>query len=406
MKMGKPLIVNNVAIKIASRCNLNCTYCYIYNMGDNTYEDQPKFISKKTIQLVLEKIENHCEQHNLKEFSIYLFGGEPLLAGKEFFRSFVKQANEFLSLKIKLKFLTQTNGILLDEEWLRLFNECNIDFGISLDGSKEINDQYRIYHSGKGSFDDVMKSIKLLRDNNIRPGINSVVNLDADPVETYNFFKSIGTGDMDFLVPDGNYYQLPPKLKHTETKLDWNNTPYADWLIEIFNIWFFDRRPKPEIRLFTSIIGIILGGNIGYDYVGTTRNELLIIETNGDIEAADDFKICGNGFTKRGYNISKNEFDEVLQDDLIVEYNLSSENLCDQCNNCPVKEICGGWYVPTRYGKVNGFKNPSVFCPDAMKLIVHIQNAVVDEMSKASPDPIEVDKLDYLEAVNYLRLAE
>lgn len=394
--------VNNVAVKIASRCNLNCSYCYIYNMGDTAYKSQPKFIAWEIVDKTFARIRQHCVDHQLTEFAIYIFGGEPFLAGKEFFREFVTRANATLSDVVTLRFLTQTNGVLIDDEWLDLLNELNIRYGLSLDGPKEINDKLRVDHAGRGSFDNVMTAVQRMAARGISPGINSVINYKTDPLTVYNFFKEIGVGDLDFLVPDGNFAQLPPGLHHTEGTFDWNNTPYADWLIAIFNQWFHEARPKPEIKLFKTIINLIFGKNDGYDYVGTKRNELLIIETNGDIEAADDFKICGNGFTKRGYNVTTNSFDDALTDDLMQEYNLSGERLCDKCARCPIVDICGGWYVPTRYGSQNKFANPSVFCPDALKLIAHIQNAILTQFESEGIETAGVTKLDYLKASEYL----
>jgi uncharacterized protein len=251
-----------------------------------------------------------------------------------------------------------------------------------------------------------MKAIELMAESGISPGINSVVDCTTDPIKVYDFYKSIGAGELDFLVPDGNFIQLPPNLNHKEGEFDWTNTPYADWLISVFDKWFAEAKPKPEIKLFKTIISLILGKKVGYDYVGTKRNELLIIESNGDIEAADDFKICGDGFTKRGFNVRDHSFDSALKDELMIEYNLSGERLCKRCSNCPVSEICGGWYVPTRYGRKNKFSNPSVFCPDALKLITHIQNAVIDQFELGQMDTSSVKKLDYKKATEWIESFE
>ena len=67
--------IEAVVVKIASRCNINCTYCYMYNHADKSYKSQPKFMSKETILALREKIKNHCVQHKLKKFHIALHGG-------------------------------------------------------------------------------------------------------------------------------------------------------------------------------------------------------------------------------------------------------------------------------------------------------------------------------------------
>lgn len=140
-----------VVVKVASRCNLNCSYCYMYNMGDNSYLMQPKVMSLKVVDKLIERILSHCQKHTIKNFEIVLHGGEPLLAGKDFFRKFVNKANERLVAEagIGVKFVIQTNGLLLTEDWCKLFAELKIAVGVSLDGTPEDNDRYRIDHKVK-----------------------------------------------------------------------------------------------------------------------------------------------------------------------------------------------------------------------------------------------------------------
>ena len=69
------MYTTNLVIKVASRCNLNCTYCYVYNMGDNSYKLQPKFMSLETIEKIFERIKSHCLKNGLKDFLIIFHGG-------------------------------------------------------------------------------------------------------------------------------------------------------------------------------------------------------------------------------------------------------------------------------------------------------------------------------------------
>ena len=62
---------NNLVVKVASRCNLNCTYCYVYNMGDESYKKQPKFMSEEVIKNLFLRIKAHCDKHKLKGFFNY-----------------------------------------------------------------------------------------------------------------------------------------------------------------------------------------------------------------------------------------------------------------------------------------------------------------------------------------------
>ena len=372
-------------------------------MGDTSYKDQPKFMTARVYTQLFERIKAHCLTHEIHYFTIYLFGGEPLLAGTAYFRTFIQTARDILEPHVNLLFFTQTNGTLINEEWLSLFEECKVTFGISLDGDKEMNDKNRVDFKGRGTYDKVKKSIDLITSKNISPGINSYVDIDSDSVAIYQHFKELKVGVIDFLVPSANFYQPPKGLYHTTDEFDWSNTPYADWLIRAFDVWFYDSQPKPDIRLFKYLINLILGKQIGYDYLGTTRTELLIFETDGRMEASDDLKVCGNGFTRNKMNIFDNDIDEALTDELVVMYNLSKERLCKQCTACPVQEICGGWYIPTRFSDSNGFNNPSIYCPDILKLITHVQNRMLEEFEKSGVES-GVDLLRFEDAVALLKM--
>ena len=362
-------------LKIASRCNLNCTYCYVYNKGDSSYKSQPKIMSYRTVDSFILETKKHCLLHKITGFTFIFHGGEPLLAGKGFFKYFVDKAkDEFEGVNIKLIFSIQTNGVLLDENWCVLFNALNISIGTSLDGPKVYNDKNRIYHSNKGSFDDILKGIgEVKKYGKTSLGILSVINIKIPPKEMYIFLKELKVPLVNFLLPDGNYEDIPDGLE-----FDINSTIYADWLIEMFNLWF-DDDTSMDISMFKNLIKLTLGQTISADEFGNTTTDALVIETNGDIESLDVLKICGDGFTKGNANVRNTSFDEALNTPLSKLYQLSHKILSKKCQECVIKDICGGGTLPHRFSNKNNFDNPSVYCSNLYKLITHIQNRVISK---------------------------
>jgi Arylsulfatase regulator (Fe-S oxidoreductase) len=381
-----------VVLKIASRCNLNCSYCYMYNLGDKTYKNQPKVMSKKTIENTYKRIIEHCEQHNIKDFGIIIHGGEPLLAGQKYIEDFITLGRNMSKDKVNFYFGIQTNGILINEDFVNSLEKLNVNIGVSLDGTKDINDKYRIYHNGKGSYDDVVKGINILLDNkyyNKYLGILSVMNIESDPIETYEHIKKLNIKGGDFLFPYGTYDNPPiGKIETIE------NTSYADWLIKIFDIWYSEEeQTRPSIRLFGDIIYSILGNDIMADYLGNKNNEVLVIETDGTIEAVDGLKSCGEGFTKTGANVSSFTINQALDTPLAKLYHYSHKHLCKKCKLCPLNETCGGGDLANRYSVTNGFDNPSIYCSDLEKLISHIQNRIIDNLPLELIEDVGIEKL-------------
>lgn len=385
--MGK---LNSIVIKVASRCNINCSYCYMYNLGDFSYKIQPKFISKEIITCLIEKLKIYCQQNELKQFHFSLHGGEPLLLNKEKFSEIIEELSKLNEIGVNVNISVQTNAILIDNDWCKLFNKYNIIVGVSIDGPKRLHDKYRVDKNGIGTYDKVIKGINLLKENNNNFAILSVTNADYKAKELYNYFSALGYFT-DFLLLDSNYDNLPDY-----------ETPMGNWLIELFDLWYNNYNSGIQIRIFDIIYKNILGDNSGIDSLGTEENSLLVLESNGGLEAVDILKICGNNFTKNNLNIRTHNINDAFNDPLINLYQKSGKYLAKKCLACPVNEICGGGYLPHRYSSKNGFNNPSVYCDDLLKLITHIQNKVIDDMPEKLVKESKIQKLSYEEALQII----
>lgn len=374
------LFCKTLVLKIASRCNLNCSYCYVYNLGDTTYKDQPKTMSDTVVEAVVHRVRNHCRRHNIERFTFVFHGGEPLLAGQPFFANFVDVARLMLEPAVAVEFSIQTNGTLLTESWCKLLGRLDIGIGISLDGPKAINDLQRVDHRGAGSYDRILAGFNIAKTFSTggTPGLLTVINPQSDPREIYQHLKDIGATSVDFLLPEATHDRLP------FGKADLNSSIYADWLIAIFDIWFYEPTKAMSIRLFEFILIHILGGDPGLDSFGTGRNEVLVIESDGSIEPIGSLKVCGHGFTKLGANVATHELDDALSTPLAALYQLSGKEPCDTCKRCPIVQVCGGGYLPHRYRRQNAFDNPSIYCPDLAKLITHVHSALLDCVAKTS----------------------
>ncbi len=386
--------INTFVVKIASRCNINCTYCYMYNLGDSSYKLQPKFIEKTTTINFVNKLLSHLQKSNTGTVFIILHGGEPLLMKKEDFEYFMDSFKILSENNIRVVFALQTNGILIDKEWIDIFRKYNINIGVSLDGSELVNDKFRIDKKGNGTYHKVIKGLEILKENNYSAGILSVMNLECDPVEYYEHFKNLSVPSLDVLLLDATH-------DNKETIFNNKMTP-SDWYIKVFDEWFKDNNQKLQIRMFNVLIKSILGEDTGLDNLGILENKVLVLETNGDLEAVDVLKACGESFTKNEININTNEIDEVSKSTLIEVYYNSGKYLPRKCLACPVQEICGGGYLPHRYSSVNGFNNPTIYCNDLLKLITYIQNKVFDSMPLELINETGISKLTYEEALELI----
>ncbi|AZA73169.1 radical SAM protein [Chryseobacterium indoltheticum] len=364
--------INTIVLKVASRCNLNCSYCYVYNKGDETYKNKPKIFSKELTKILFNRILEYMNKYNINLYTIVFHGGEPLLAGLQYYKFFVETYEDIFSVTNKtINFVMQTNGTLLDEEFTQGLFELDISIGVSMDTTEATNSKYRVYHNNKSSYNEIKNGIDLCNKIVGNSGILSVINVQDSPNDTYLHLKSLKVNYANLLLPDENYNTIT--LNDTRGKI-------GQWLIEMFDLWFFDQDTnKPEISLFSDLILLILSLPHGNDIMGKGFGGTMIIETNGDIETNDTLRVCKPGITKSNFNIINDSLDTINDIPLAKLYYYAHHHLPKMCEECVLENICAGGYLINRYSDENGFNNESIYCEDIAKLICHVQNIIAKE---------------------------
>lgn len=392
--------VTAYVLKIASRCNLNCSYCYMYNLGDQTYLDQPKFMSFDTITALAVRLKSYCQSAGIEYVQIIFHGGEPLLPGKEYLLQCMDIFKK-TSPELEFGFIIQTNGVKLDSNWYDFLNANQVKIGISLDGPRAYHDAFRVFRNGKGSYNQVAEAVKLGKNNGLA-GILIVINTKLPPQELYQEIKDLQVDSLNLLLPDGHYDQLPAGFDPARFGQD-NYTPYADWLIELFQIWKKDRK-RPNIRFFESLLEMLSGEeHIGNQNFGKRTNGVVVIETNGGVEVADSLRACYEGITRNEVNVHTGMIEDLFSETIFEIYYHAHEMVCEQCLNCPVYEFCGGGFLGNRYANKNGFDNPTIYCRDVVQLLSHLQNDFIDSLPADTVNKLGVEKLSYNEIMQELK---
>lgn len=351
--------------KVASRCNLDCDYCYVYRHADQSWRSQPTRMSMDTAAQLGRRINEHACEHGLYEVELTLHGGEPLLLGVDYLRALC-EAVTHAAPDVRIRWNGQTNGTAYTEEVLDFCREWDVSFGLSMDGPRAVNDRHRLDHAGRSSFAQVERSIELLsspRARGLWGGILAVIDLESDPVETYSYFRSFDPPSIDFLLPLGHHDLRPPGKERLDT------TPYADWLLGIFDMWYRERPQPVRIRRFRDVIALYLGAANSSEEWGLQPVDFTVVETNGEIQAVDTLKVTYPGACDLGLNIFDDSFDAALKSPLVHARQDKWRTLGATCQECELVRICGGGYFPHRYSRANGFRNESVYCADLKKLI-------------------------------------
>ena len=200
------------------------------------------------------------------------------------------------------------------------------------------------------------------------------IDLSNDPVRTYRALANFDPPKIDFLLPHGTWGNPPPgRIPDLAT------SPYADWLIEVFEYWY--PKPQTRVRLFEEIMHLVLGGASNSGIVGMAPARMVVIETDGSIEQEDTLKVAYDGATATGLHVARDALDAALLLPQIVARQIGARALSAPCRVCPVRAVCGGGLYSHRYREGTGFLNPSVYCPDLLALISHIRDRVQADLT-------------------------
>ena len=360
--------VDTVLIKTASRCNFDCSYCYVYQGPDQSWRSQPKRMSQAVSLTLSDRLVEQAEQQQAG-FAIVLHGGEPLLLG------FRELARLLRSIRNRLPpdrypISLQTNGALLSGRLLNLFAETHTSVSVSIDGPAEANDLARLDHRGKSTFARTLGGIELLakhpENKFLFAGTLTVVQPAIDPEFIYGFLKELGTPSMDFLLQDGNHDCLPAGKRSFES------TEYGEWLTGLLDLYLADPSPV-SIRIFDDTLKLCLGGMSQKEGRGKSRYGILIIETDGEIRKNDTLRASFEGadrFSAR-WNVTDTSLATVLSSQEYLSYTNMQLPVSGQCMDCNLLDVCGGGMPLYRWSTDRGYDNPSVYCRDHALFIHH-----------------------------------
>lgn len=353
--------INEYIVKISSRCNINCDYCYEYNLGDSSWKNLSKSISDHTVFKLSERIKEHSAQNNIKDLHISLHGGEPLLVGDKRLNDIVLNFKRALP-NLNLEFTVQTNGTLLSEEIIDVLIEHDIFVGVSLDGPQHTNDLHRIDFKNRSTFKAAYNGIKLLqkRAPKLLSGILAVIDISANPIETFDFISSLNVPNIDFVLPHHNWNNPPKRSTQTD---------YANWYGVIWSAWISGRNTHVNIRFLENLVRVLCDSEAIFEQMTAAPISLVTVNTDGGIEGVDTLKSSGTGVQDLKMNIFDHSFEDVLSHPVFSARQSGQDYLSDTCKKCDEVSVCNGGYFTHRYSSENNFKNPSVYCSDLKEII-------------------------------------
>ncbi len=365
-------------LKVASRCNLDCDYCYVYHHADQSWRSMPPILSQEDRRAFAGQLSAYVRHADLHHCAVVFHGGEPLLMGGAELVAFARQLRAAVGEDVQLDVSLQTNGLLLTPGLLGELQRADIGVSLSLDGPKEVNDLHRTSRRGRSSYAKTLRAMELLKMSpEVFAGVISVIDPRVAPRKLFEFFNEHAVPKLDFLLPDAHHLRQPPGRSEQPDL-------YERWLIEAFDLWF-DEYPNLQVRTFEALLDGVAGLPSQTDAFGFGDVSLITIETDGTYHDLDVLKVVGQGATKIGGNVKDTPIAQVAQSATLGAHRrlLRKDGLCESCRQCEVVDICGGGAVPHRYG-LRGFQNPTVYCREMRALIKHVRSRVLTTLSESS----------------------
>jgi uncharacterized protein len=364
-----------VVLKISERCNINCTYCYFFNSINDDYKKHPPFISEKTLSDFNAFLIQAVQEMRMTEVSIDFHGGEPMMMKPRRFAEMCDIFQNGVGKLAKLNLGIQTNAMLVNAEWIDLFERYSVAVGVSLDGPKEYNDVYRVGHKNEGTYDRTAQGIQLLQEASFAGRIPSigalvVMNPQFDAVKIYKHLRDdLGFETIDFLLPDNT--------RDTLSVID--RGLYSKQFVALYNEWAREHSTKVSVRFLRQAMHQLMHGPnvLSLPRDGHIEYSVITVASNGDIGPDDILKVVDKPFFATGLNVECTTLKEFLNSDCMRYLREQSEILPDACSDCSWQKICRGGELYHRYSRSGEFNGASVYCRDLKVIYTHLTSSLV-----------------------------
>ncbi|WP_063669312.1 anaerobic sulfatase maturase [Aliivibrio fischeri] len=344
-------------------CNLKCDYCF-YLEKDGVVNKTASEPSENMSNGMLKRyVRDYIRSHQGQEVDFSWQGGEPTLAGLDFYRNAVKYQQQYAQGKIITNSF-QTNAVAINRQWAEFFSQHNFLLGVSIDGIAEVHDKYRISVNGKPTFERVKRALELLKEYKVEFNTLTVIN-DQNwqrGKETYQALKELGSTHMQFIPivevnancqqsTNGHYSpSQDAELTHFSVPAD----GYGQFMMAVFNQWVQEDVGQVFVRIFDSILGSWMGYPASTCVQSKECGQAMVIEANGDVYSCDHYVYPAN---KLG-NIEQTALAQMATSKQQKRFgSAKSLKLTGQCEACDVYRLCHGGCPKHRLVSLDGEKH-------------------------------------------------
>ena len=323
----------SVMLKPASSlCNLRCKYCFYANVADLREVRSYGFMTEETMNRILTNIRACLDPGDQITFSFQ--GGEPTLAGPDYFRNFLSVTETWKDVQIH--YALQTNAILLNDEWCELLYKHHFLVGVSWDILPECHDTARVNPEGIGTSKTVQNALSLLNKHKVEYNVLCTLT---------NFVAKHPNQVWKQLIKhDIQYVQFTPCLDDLDTPgaSSYALTPdrFAFFYDRLFRLWFADYQVGKyrSVKLFDDIVNLLAYGMLTACGINGHCHPQLVVEADGSAYPCDFYCID----TYRLGNMAEDSLLDILKSPTNKAFANRNHRQPELCKTCEFLRFCGG----------------------------------------------------------------
>ncbi len=319
----------------SSLCNLRCRYCFYEDEAENRMQKSMGVLSEKMMDTLLTDAFSCIEPGGQISFAFQ--GGEPTMAGLDWFRVFTEKAHRLGPAGVGMHFSIQTNGILLDAAWAEFFAREKFLVGISLDGCKDLHNRNRVDAEGHDTWNRAVKSAALLQKHGVAVNALCVVtgSTARSPEKVYRELKKLGFGYLQFIAC------LDP-IGQPRGGMPWSLTPaaYGTFLCRLFDLWYADWAGGnyTSVRLFEDYVHLLLGDGASTCATCGRCGAYFVVEADGsvypcDFYALDEWKM---------ETLGQQSLEELAYCETARRFLMRGRSKPEECSHCRFSGLCNG----------------------------------------------------------------
>ena len=348
----------DVVIKVSERCNLACPY-YFQEFDNSAYA---RFMSFDVVRQLADFLGQGLSEVAIDRLNLVLHGGEPLLLKKSRFDAACRVLRDTLEDRVDLCLSVQTNGVLIDEEWIDIFSRHRINVGVSIDGPKEHHDRMRPDKRGRGSFDKTLRGIRMVQEAASAGrvpsyGVLCVANPALDGREVSRFFaEELELPSFTFLLPRTGWGEGIEDAQ-------------AEWIRffgEALDYW--EEKYSDKLPPHNQILSPVLHGMMSDDLANVIdshfawRHHVISISSEGHLGADDNLMALDPRYANTGMSIFDTSLGKFLESDFWRSLIDSVDYVPPECSGCEWYRTCRSGELYNRYSREDGLQRRSVFC--------------------------------------------